>query len=167
VPLEYHAFYNAVGNDVDVMYSIYAENGAQYEVGIGQLAEGGGFLRDVVTASSSAGAKVDFDLGTHRITLAEFPAALRGGAEVASDAALPLPAGRVVTVTGTTEITSIVSTTHRAGAVVTLVFTDTVNVAHGNNIILAGGLDAGQDVDYTLTLVFDGSNWYETSRTVQ
>lgn len=87
---------------------------------------------------------------------------LGGGAAVASAAALPVPTGRVFHVTGTTGITSITSTNFGAGAVITMIFDGILTVSDGNNLKLAGAFVTA--ADSTLTLAYDGSNWYEVAR---
>lgn len=72
----------------------------------------------------------------------------------------------VVTVTGNTGITSI--TASYKGRRVTLVFTGTPTVTDGSNLKLAGNFVAAgttNDAD-TLTLVCDGTNWFEVARSV-
>jgi hypothetical protein len=85
---------------------------------------------------------------------------LGGGAAVASAAALPVPTGNVVHVTGTTNITSITSTNFQSGACVTLIFDDVLTLTDGNNIKIAG--DFITTADDTIRLCFDGSNWFES-----
>lgn len=87
-----------------------------------------------------------------------------GGAAVASATALPLPTGRVFHVTGTTTVTSITSTNFVSGAVITLIFDGILTFTDGNNLKLAG--DFVTSADDTITLVFDGTNWYEIARSV-
>ena len=89
---------------------------------------------------------------------------LGGGTAVASATAMPLPTGRVFHVTGTTAITSITSTNFQAGAVITLIFDDVLTFTDGNNLKLAG--DFTTSADDTITLAYDGTNWYECSRSV-
>lgn len=89
---------------------------------------------------------------------------LGGGTAVASAAALPVPTGRVFHVTGTNNITSITSTNFGAGAVITMIFDDVLTVTDGGNLKLAG--DFVTTADDTITLVYDGTDWYETSRSV-
>lgn len=89
---------------------------------------------------------------------------LGGGAAVASAAALPLPTGRVFHVTGTTSITSITSTGFENGAVITLIFDDALTFTDGNNLKLAGNFVT--TADDTITLAYDGTNWYEVCRSV-
>lgn len=89
---------------------------------------------------------------------------LGGGAAVASAAAMPLPTGRVFHVTGTTNITSITSTNFQSGAVVTLIFDDVLTFTDGNNLVLAGNFVT--TANDTITLAYDGTNWYETGRSV-
>jgi len=87
-----------------------------------------------------------------------------GGAAVASASAMPVPTGRVFHVTGTTNITSITSTNFQAGAVITLIFDGVLTFTDGSNLKLAG--DFVTSADDTITLVYDGTNWYEMCRSV-
>lgn len=83
---------------------------------------------------------------------------------VASAATIAIKKGqRVVSITGTTGITSITATGH-SGAVVTLIFASTPTVTDGSNLKLAGNFTA--TADDTLTLACDGTNWYEVARSV-
>jgi hypothetical protein len=68
-----------------------------------------------------------------------------------------------VTVTGGTSITSI-STVGQAGNRVTLIFSGTPTVTDGGNLKLAGDITWDGSGDDTLTLVCDGTNWYEVAR---
>jgi len=87
---------------------------------------------------------------------------LGGGTAVASAGAMPLPTGRVFHVTGTTSITSITSTNFQAGAVITLIFDGILTFTDGNNLKLASNFVTS--ADDTITLVYDGTNWYEITR---
>lgn len=91
---------------------------------------------------------------------------LGGGASVASAAALPAPTGRVFHVTGTTTITSITSTNFQSGTVITMIFDASLTVTHGGNIILAGAANFSATANDTLTMAYDGTNWYEVCRSV-
>jgi hypothetical protein len=82
---------------------------------------------------------------------------------VASAATITLPRGQeFVTITGTTAITSITATTADAQRSVTLGFAGIVTVTDGSNLKLAGNFVTS--ADDTLTLISDGTNWYERSR---
>ena len=83
---------------------------------------------------------------------------------VASAATLTLPTNqRIVRITGTTGITSI-NISGQSCNVITLVFDDALTVTDGGNLILAGNfVTTANDV---LTLLCDGSNWFEVSRSV-
>jgi hypothetical protein len=87
-----------------------------------------------------------------------------GGTAVASATAMPLPTGRVFHVTGTTTITSITSTNFQAGVVITLIFDDALTFTDGSNLALAG--DFVTTAGDTISLAYDGTNWYETGRSV-
>ena len=89
---------------------------------------------------------------------------LGGGTAVASATAMPLPTGGVVHVTGTTTITSITSTNFQSGVCITLIFDDALTFTDGSNLKLAG--DFVTTADDTLSLCYDGTNWLETSRSI-
>jgi hypothetical protein len=81
---------------------------------------------------------------------------------VASAAALVLPAGpKNYTISGTTNITSIVATGH-TGDTVTLIFAGILTFTDGNNLKLSANF-VTSDND-TITLFCDGTNWFEKSR---
>jgi hypothetical protein len=83
---------------------------------------------------------------------------------VASAATLTLPRGAdVVSVTGTTGITSIVATGN-ARRTATLIFAGALTVTDGSNLKLAGNFTT--TADDVLTLYCDGTNWFEVSRSV-
>lgn len=89
---------------------------------------------------------------------------LGGGANVASASALPVPAAALYHVTGTTTVTSITSTNMGTGVCVVLIFDGILTMTDGSNLKLAG--DFVTSADDTLTICYDGSNWFETSRSV-
>jgi len=64
-------------------------------------------------------------------------------------------------ITGTTNITSILTAGH-AGHKVTLIFSGILTFTDGSNLKLAGNFTTS--ADDTITLICDGSNWYEISR---
>lgn len=85
-------------------------------------------------------------------------------ADVASVAALTLPAtGSVFTITGTTSITSIVATGN-SGRVVTLIFTGVLTMTDGSNLALAGNF--ATTANDTMQLACDGSTWFEVGRSI-
>jgi hypothetical protein len=86
-----------------------------------------------------------------------------GFAQVTSAATVALPAvGEVIGIFGNTTITTI--TNPICGRRVTLIFSSSLTVTDGSNLKLAGNLSAGPST--TLTLVGDGTNWNEASRSV-
>lgn len=109
-----------------------------------------GVKRDVLLESDDAG----------RLKVGTVP--MSGYDTVASAAALPAPTARVMQVTGTTAITSM--GVLAAGAVVTLIFASTPTFTDGGNLKLAGNLVA--TADDTISLVCDGTNWFEIGRAV-
>lgn len=83
---------------------------------------------------------------------------------VASAAAVTLPTdGTVFTISGTTTITSVVATGW-TGKRVTLIFSGALTFTDGSNLKLAGNFVT--TADDTISLVCDGTNWYETGRSV-
>jgi len=85
------------------------------------------------------------------------------GADVASASAI-VPTGNVFHVTGTTSITSITATNVPAGARLVLIFDGILTFTDGNNLKLAG--DFTTSADDTITLIYDGTNFYEVARSV-
>jgi len=83
------------------------------------------------------------------------------GADVASAATIT-PTGNLFHVTGVTTITSVSGTGITAGTTITLIFDSTAQVTDGSNLKLAGNFTGG--ADRTLTLKYDGSNWFEIAR---
>ncbi len=82
---------------------------------------------------------------------------------VASAGTITVPPGAdFVTVSGTTGITSI--TAGYAGQRVTLMFQGALTVTDGSNLKLAGNFVS--TADDTLTLVCDGTNWFQVSSSV-
>lgn len=91
-------------------------------------------------------------------------ALIGGGASVAAATALPLPTGNVFHVTGTTTITSITSTNFQAGVCITLIFDAITTLTDGSNLVMAGNFVT--TADDTWSGCFDGTNWYESARSV-
>jgi hypothetical protein len=83
------------------------------------------------------------------------------GADVASAAAI-VPTGSLFHVTGTTTITSITTTGLVAGAIITIIFDGALTFTDGSNLKLAG--DFSTSAGATISLVYDGTNCYERSR---
>ncbi|MEI7741506.1 MAG: hypothetical protein WCJ29_03295 [bacterium] len=91
----------------------------------------------------------------------------QNGTPVASTASMTLGSGNVFVISGTADITSITTSAPEAGKTVTLIFSGTFGVAgvvDGGNLKLASTL--AYTPDDTLTLVSDGTNWYEVARSV-
>jgi len=83
---------------------------------------------------------------------------------LASSGALTIPFGySSYSVTGTTNITSITATGN-SGRIVTLIFAQVLTVTDGSNLKLAGNFTTSGDD--AITLICDGTNWYEISRSV-
>jgi hypothetical protein len=90
---------------------------------------------------------------------------LVGGAAVASAASIQ-PTGTLFHVTGTTNITSMVGTIGGwpiiPGTEVTIIFDGVLTFTDGSNLKLNGNFVT--TADDTITLKFDGTNWYEVGR---
>lgn len=89
--------------------------------------------------------------------------ALSKGTDVASAAAIVLT-GNIVHVTGTTTITSITATNVNAGATIIIIFDGALTFTNGNNLKI--GSDFVTTADDTISLAFDGTNFYQVSRSV-
>jgi hypothetical protein len=100
---------------------------------------------------------------SERVRVTNTTTSLFKGGDVASAAAIT-PTGNTFHVTGTTSITSITTTGMTAGAVIQIIFDDVLTFTDGNNLVLAGNFvtSAGD----TITLVYDGTNFYELCRSV-
>jgi hypothetical protein len=85
------------------------------------------------------------------------------GASVASASAI-VPTGNTFHVTGTTAITSITATNVKAGQIITIIFDGALTFTDGNNLKLAGNFTTSADA--TITLRYDGTNFYEMSRSI-
>jgi hypothetical protein len=83
-------------------------------------------------------------------------------AAIASATAMAAPTARIQHVSGTTTVTSI-SAGGQPG-MYTLIFDDVLTFTDGNNLKLAGNFVT--TADDSITVLFDGSNYYETSRSV-
>lgn len=81
---------------------------------------------------------------------------------VSSASSITLPfSSDVISITGTTGITSITAT-YNDRRRVTLIFAGALTMTDGSNLKLAGNYTT--TADDTITLVCDGTNWYEVSR---
>lgn len=81
--------------------------------------------------------------------------------------------GNFFTITGNTQINGIASASWTAGNSITLLFSGAPTVKHNTaagagfaSLYLAGGADFSATADDLLTLVYDGTLWRETARTV-
>lgn len=83
-------------------------------------------------------------------------------ATIASAATIaPAATASVVSLTGTTTVTTITATF--AGHRITIISASTAQVTDGSNLKLVGNYVGA--ANSTLSLVCDGTNWYETGRT--
>lgn len=89
---------------------------------------------------------------------------LGGGGAVASADPLPAFTGNVFHVTGTTNFTNFTTTNFVTGACATLIFDGILTMTDGGNMKLSANFTTSPDD--TLTVCFDGSNWYEVARSV-
>lgn len=85
------------------------------------------------------------------------------GADVASATAI-VPTGNVFHVTGTTTITSITSTGIIAGTTITIIFDGILTFTNGSNLVI--GSNFSTTANDTITLAYDGTSWFQLSRSV-
>jgi hypothetical protein len=89
------------------------------------------------------------------------------GANVASAGTLTLgDDGNVFHITGTTAITAITTTNWQAGSEITLIFDSTASITAGANMILAGAANFNGTANDVIKLVWDGTSWFEVSRSI-
>lgn len=89
------------------------------------------------------------------------------GSDISSAAALNIREGNFFSVTGTADITSIVTSARDKGRIITLKFNSTAatnGIVDGSNLKLASTML--YTADDTMTLIGDGTNWYEMCRSV-
>jgi len=147
-------------------------NGARVAEVFGEAAGGGaGYL--TLSAESGGAVRVNrflvsnfivHDGTTHAVAqtnVATGVFALGYGSSVASASAIT-PTGNLFHVTGTTTITSITSTNVPAGTTITIIFDGSLTFTDGSNLKLAGNFNTS--ADSTITLAYDGTNWYEIAR---
>jgi hypothetical protein len=89
---------------------------------------------------------------------------LKVGSNVASPAGgeLDIGDGNYFYITGTNNITSIAAGDSTAGRLCVFRFADVLTFTDGNNLKLAGNMST--TADDTITLICDGTNWYEIAR---
>jgi hypothetical protein len=118
---------------------------------IGLTATAGG-----ITAAVAAGKAITLNGTTN----------LKVGTEVASPAGaeLDIADGNYFSVTGTNNITSIAAADSTAGRMIVLKFGAVLTFTDGGNLKLAGNFVTS--ADDTITLICDGTNWYEMARSV-
>jgi len=116
---------------------------------IGLTATAGG-----ITAAVAAGKAITLNGTTN----------LKVGTEVASPAGaeLDIADGNYFSVTGTNNITSIAAADSTAGRMIVLKFGAVLTFTDGGNLKLAGNFTTS--ADDTITLICDGTNWYEIAR---
>lgn len=117
---------------------------------------------DVDSAAAIAGSKLDLSAIAQAIVMSSKIINQAKGADVASVAgAMTLgDDGNYFDITGTEAITSI--TAKQAGTVVTLQFDSTASLVDGSNLKLNGNFTGAAESQ--ITLVSDGTNWFEVSR---
>jgi hypothetical protein len=83
------------------------------------------------------------------------------GADVASASTIT-PTGNLFHVTGTTNITSVSATGITAGTEITIIFDGALTFTDGGNLKLSGNFVT--TADDVIKLVYDGTSWFEVSR---
>jgi len=95
------------------------------------------------------------------------------GSNVASANDLTLGLGNVFHITGATQLNAIIVLNWQAGSEITLIFDSTPTVKNNTAggagtavMLLAGGADFSATANDVLKLVYDGTSWFEVSRSV-
>lgn len=117
---------------------------------------------DISDSAAIASSKLDLSSITQNLVMSSKIHKLAKGADVASVAgAITLgDDGNYFDITGTNAITSITAKT--AGTVVTLQFDSTASLVDGGNLKLVGTFQGAAESQ--ITLISDGTNWFEVSR---
>jgi len=117
---------------------------------------------DINSAAAIAASKLDLSSIAQNLVMTSKIIKQAKGADVASVAgAITLgDDGNYFDITGTNAITSI--TAKAAGTVVTLQFDSTASLVDGSNLKLQGNFTGAAEAQ--ITLVSDGTNWFEVSR---
>jgi hypothetical protein len=117
---------------------------------------------DVNSAAAISSSKLDLSAIAQNLVMSSKILKLAKGADVASVAgAITLgDDGNYFDITGTNAITSITAKT--AGTVVTLQFDSTASLVDGSNLKLQGNFQGAAETQ--ISLVCDGTNWFEVSR---
>lgn len=108
------------------------------------------------------------------VTISAARLLLAKGADVASANDITLGNGNHFQITGTTQINRILTTTWNAGSVIFLKFSGSLTVKHQGaangssfaRLNLSGSVDFAATANDTLTLIYDGTDWFELARTV-
>jgi hypothetical protein len=148
-----------VGNGTDLQYGIFIEAGVQTSLSVTD--------NDILGAKYSIRYKNSTDALLalrdnlfNGFTLSTYNSAPL--ASIASAATITVPTNaRVVRITGTTNVTSIVTNGH-TGNVVTFLFDDVLTVVRGSGLLVASNFTTS--ISDTLTMCCDGDAWYELSR---
>lgn len=146
-----------------------------FESGSGVGTGNSGSINFKTTSPSAHGSYVTrLSLQNHNVILGSARFQTKTGANVASANDLTLGNdGNVFTITGTTQINAITTTNWQAGSEVVLIFSGSVtvknNTAGGGGtavMLLAGGVDFSATSNDVLKLVYNGTSWFEVSRSV-
>lgn len=158
-----------LGNSTGAAIISYLQNGPttlNYPTSIGGMGDAAS-VRLVLPLAASQSANAFETRSSANALLGGFDAVGRvfgaSGGAVASAAAI-VPTGNVFHVTGTTNITSITSTAVNAGTCISIIFDAALTFTDGNNLKLNGNFVT--TADDTISLCFDGTNWYEMARAV-
>jgi len=144
---------------VPITFGGTVADGDYIEVGASGVAVKATGLRPVAGLCIKGGASGE--VGT--ILLGAKPTGGILGANVASASAI-VPTGNIFHLTGTTAVTSITSTGVSAGARVHIIADAASSMTKGNNLKIAASITfAAAD---SVTLEYDGTNWYEVGKSV-
>lgn len=125
-----------------------------------QAADAGGSIK-LQTAAAGSGTT----LNNRVIINSTGITSLYKGADVASAGTIT-PTGNIFHVTGTGTVNTISTTGITAGTTLILIFDAGTTVTVAGNIKMSGGANFAATADDTLTVVYDGTSWFEVSRSV-
>lgn len=90
-----------------------------------------------------------------------------GKSTIVSSTNIDLPLnGTLILLTGGVSISALSGASSYVGRVITLLFSTNTTVVNGSGCLLAGGINFSATANDTLTLVSNGTNWVEVSRSV-
>jgi hypothetical protein len=148
-----------IGNSTNLQYGIFIEGGSQTTLSVTDNDISGAIYAIRYKNSTDALLALRDNLFIGATLASSNSAPLTS---IASAATITVPTNaHVVRITGTTNITSIVTNGHTA-SVVTFLFDDVLTVVRGSGLLVATNFTTS--ISDTLTMCCDGNTWFEISR---